>query len=191
MGVTESAATLDAKKFDSSRLETVFNHCFEESDRTRLHGGAEEPFYDPATAPDSYHALRYRADYFASALHEIAHWCIAGAQRRLLPDFGYWYTPEGRRLAEQRAFEEVEYKPQALEWFFSKACAYRFQVSLDNHKLMNRDPAAFNDRVLQQALSWQESGLTPRSAIFYQALCVEYGTALGPQQLHFDLIELL
>jgi elongation factor P hydroxylase len=190
MGLTGSIPTLEVEQYDSFRLETVFNQCFQERYRTRLYGGAEEPLYQPATAPDSYHALRYRADYFASALHEIAHWCIAGRQRRLLSDFGYWYTPEGRSSDQQRAFEDVEYKPQALEWFFSKACAYRFQVSLDNHKLMSLDPAAFKDRVLQQAGSWQETGLPTRSAIFYQALCLEYGTALNNEQLRFDLKEL-
>jgi elongation factor P hydroxylase len=190
MAITESVPTLEAEQFDSSCLEKVFNRCFEESYRTRLHGGADEPFYQPATAPSSHHALHYRADFFASALHEIAHWCIAGSQRRLQPDFGYWYTAEGRSLDQQRAFEEVECKPQALEWFFSQACAYRFQLSVDNHALVSLDSSAFKDRVLEQARTWQIIGLSARSAVFYQALCLEYGTALGSEQLRFNLVDL-
>ncbi len=50
---------------------------------------------------------------FASALHEISHWCIAGKARRELVDFGYWYCPDGRDAMTQSQFEDVEVKPQA------------------------------------------------------------------------------
>ena len=83
-----------------------------------------EPYYQPATGECDMHRLFYRSDYFASALHEVAHWCIAGERRRQLADFGYWYTPDGRSPQQQSAFEAVEAKPQPLDWFFSLACGY-------------------------------------------------------------------
>jgi elongation factor P hydroxylase len=61
-------------------------------------------------------------DYLASALHEVAHWCLAGVERRKLEDYGYWYSPDGRSRGEQSAFENVEARPQALEWILSDTC---------------------------------------------------------------------
>ena len=60
--------------FAAKRLETVFNQCFARRWRTRLVGGAGEPLYQPAAAGADEHLLFYRRDYFASALHEAAHW---------------------------------------------------------------------------------------------------------------------
>ena len=179
--------------FHPARVERVFNDCFADSCNTQLVGGAAEPFYQPADEPGAYHALHYRGDYFASALHEVAHWCIAGAQRRQQVDFGYWYTPEGRSVEQQCAFETVEYKPQALEWFFAQACAYRFQVSPDNPDLASTgllDTEVFQYRVLQQALTWKAVGLPTRAGVFYAALCREFGTAVPADQLSFTLAQL-
>jgi elongation factor P hydroxylase len=179
--------------FLSARLERVFNSCFHARYHTRLFGGAAEPVYQPGGFASKCNALYYREDYFASALHEVSHWCIAGVQRRQQPDFGYWYAPEGRSLDQQRAFETAERKPQALEWYFSKACGYRFQVSIDNLQLANaglHDATAFRHAVLEQALIWQEQGMPPRAAVFYQALCYEFGTAVPAAQLQFSLAEL-
>jgi elongation factor P hydroxylase len=121
-----------ADNFQAQRLEEVFARCFSRRWRTRLVGGADEPSYQPATDRHALHVLHYRSDYFASALHETAHWCIAGERRRQLPDFGYWYAPDGRDQQQQLAFEAVEARPQALEWLFSLACGYRFRISVDN-----------------------------------------------------------
>jgi elongation factor P hydroxylase len=180
--------------FRSARLEKVFNICFADSMNTQLVGGAEEPLYQPAATPIEHHALYYRADYFASALHEVAHWCIAGERRRLQTDFGYWYAPDGRNLQQQRAFQAVESRPQALEWYFSKACDYRFQVSLDNLGLpdsRNADSSAFQRSVLLQARHWKQTGLPGRAATFFQALCREFGTNVPARKLAFSLAELL
>lgn len=93
--------------------------------------GADEPEYLPATHNQPARIM-FAHGYFASALHEISHWCIAGEQRRTLPDLGYWYAPDGRTAEQQALFEQVEIKPQALEWLFTTACQRKFQVSLDN-----------------------------------------------------------
>ncbi len=179
--------------FCASRLVRVFDASFSERWQTCLHGGADEPFYRPSREVGEKHALFFRSDYFASALHEVAHWCIAGDERRQQRDFGYWYAPHDRDPDQQRAFEAVETKPQALEWIFSKACAYRFRPSADNLDLAARgllDTAGFNRRVLAEDRGWQAKGLHRRAAIFYRALCEEFRTDRPPEALQFDLAEL-
>lgn len=175
------------------RLERVFARCFETGQRTRLLGGAQEPLYQPAPVAGECHTLYYRQDYFASALHEVAHWCMAGTERRQQVDFGYWYAPDGRTAELQQAFEKVEYKPQALEWYFAKACSYHFQVSVDNLDTLEGDlpdTRGFRRRVFEQVMYWQRHGLPARADVFYRALCREFATATEPRELQFSLDEL-
>jgi len=177
-------------RFSSARLEPVFERCFLREYHTRLQGGAPEPVYLPARGEGQENTLCYRADYFASALHETAHWCIAGRARRRLEDFGYWYAGDGRSACRQRDFESVEDKPQALEWFFSLACGWRFRVSVDNLDPRSGalpDTTSFRRRILSRALYWQRTGLPPRAGVFYRALCREFDTALSPRQLDLKL----
>ena len=192
MNAVAQADTSRVTGFSSERLEAVFDACFARACYTRLQGGAQEPLYQPAAGPGGHHVLHYREDYFASALHEVAHWCIAGPQRRRQTDFGYWYAPDGRSPAQQRAFERVECGPQALEWFFSKACGYRFRVSLDNltGAAAVTDVRRFQQSVIGRARDWQGRGLPARASVFFGALCREFGTVLGPEQLQFTLEEL-
>ena len=95
---------------------------------TRLVGGYTEPFY--LAGPPS--EIRFREDFVRSALHEVAHWCVAGAERRKQDDFGYWYCPDGRDQAQQQAFEQVEIRPQAIEAEFCQALGIPFSPSQDN-----------------------------------------------------------
>jgi len=191
MGAPVSTSCLqEPSTFDVGRLEAVFADCFGSSHNTRLLGGVDEPLFRPANTDSPENSLFYREDFFASALHEISHWCIAGESRRQLLDFGYWYAPEGRSPDQQRAFESVEVKPQALEWFFSKACGYRFRVSVDN--LDSRtgelpDTRDFCARVHHQALDWQQQGLPERAQIFYRALCLEFGGSQPAAELELQL----
>jgi len=177
--------------FSSSRLEQVFAACFAARWRTRLVGGAQEPLYQPATTDDDLHLLHYRLDYFASALHETAHWCIAGERRRRLCDFGYWYHADGRSLEKQREFEQVESRPQALEWFFSRACGYRFRVSSDNLGAPEEDHLCFKQAVVEQARHWERVGLPERAGLFFRALAESFGTGARPAGQRFELEELL
>ena len=192
MGLTSpaAAATPAATEFRAGRLDRLFATCFAGDYRTRLVGGADEPYYQPAASPGQFHQLYYRSDYFASALHEVAHWCIAGQRRRTLPDFGYWYAPDGRDAGQQLAFQAVEVKPQALEWLFSLACGYRFTVSVDNLDLQN-GPAPgtspFKRQILAQARAWQSSGLPHRAGLFFAALAGEFGTGLQLEDLRLQL----
>jgi elongation factor P hydroxylase len=158
-----------------------------------LCGGAAEPFYQPAVGVGEPHRLWYREDFFASALHEIAHWCIAGRERRLLPDFGYWYAPEGRNPAQQAAFEQVEVGPQALEWCFARACGYRFQVSTDNLAAEQggaTDHSAFKRAVCAEAERRVRAGLGPRAQRFCRALQQAFGDNTPWQSWRFTLADL-
>lgn len=111
-------------------LIKLFNSLFKPQ-HTILVRGDHEPEYFPETF-DQPAQIVFAHGYFASALHEISHWCIAGKKRRKFNDFGYWYAPDGRTAQQQAAFEKVEIKPQALECLFTLSCQRRFQVSQDN-----------------------------------------------------------
>lgn len=158
----------------------MFEQCFFDSYNTHLCGGSDEPVYLPAELNGEAHRLIYREDFFASALHEIAHWCIAGAQRRTQTDFGYWYTPDGRNAGQQRAFEQAEIKPQALEWIFSEAAGLRFQISVDNLNGPPEDEQSalenFRAVVWRQVCKYCEQGLPERAKVFAQALERAFGT---------------
>lgn len=167
----------------SQLVETVFQDLFAISHNTQLIGGAAEPVYWPAGfAGDDNRAdinrLYYRQDYFASALHEVAHWCIAGEKRRRQVDFGYWYVPDGRTIAQQTAFQQVEVAPQALEWIFSVAADYRFRISPDNLLATDVvDNTVFAAAVREKALHWCACGLPERAARLATALADLYGIA--------------
>jgi elongation factor P hydroxylase len=184
--------------FEAARLERVFNGCFTHDFNTRLLGGHSEPLYLPPTATGGSGSLQYRDDYFASALHEVAHWCLTGADRRLQVDYGYWYAPDGRDLSQQQAFESVEYKPQALEWLFAGACLYPFKISLDNLSPDGEDignPLEFKQRIVTQAQLWQSRGLPSRGQCFFAALCREFRAGLSAEatlgSLALNLSELI
>lgn len=153
----------------------VFHELFFARYNTRLEGGGAEPLYQPMSDASSAHVIQFTHDYFASALHEVAHWCIAGAERRKLEDYGYWYAPDGRTAAQQQLFEQVEVKPQALEWVFSQAAGSRFRLSADNLSGGLSHSSRFRDSVWRQARSYCEQGLPERAAAFAQGLASEFG----------------
>ena len=174
--VVQSGAQAE-QVFSSKRLEQVFTRCFEAEFSTRLVGGAIEPLYQPAQDQQQLHSIFYRNDYFASALHEVAHWCLAGAARHERVDYGYWYASDGRDTFAQRAFESVEYKPQALEWIFARASGWRFRISVDNLEAFDGsvpDTGEFSQRILAQVHAWQAQGLPSRAQRFFDALLVEF-----------------
>jgi len=80
----------------------------------------------------------------------VAHWCIAGKNRRKLDDYGYWYSPDGRDNAQQKNFYKVEALPQALEKYFHQCIGSRdFHLSLDNlgSELLKEDISSFKGLV--------------------------------------------
>ncbi len=164
-------------RHDPDDLIMLFNDRFRETFRTVLVRGSDEPEYLPATEPDGFAQIIFAHGYYASALHEISHWCIAGEYRRTLRDFGYWYCPDGRSMKQQQAFEKAEVKPQALEWLFANAAGARFHVSVDNLSGSGAwDEDAFRRNVTAQANDYLEHGLPARAGMFFQSLRTFYGT---------------
>ncbi len=168
------------------QLEQVFQNCFYQHYRTRLVGGASEPLYQPGCGNIDDHQVMYRQDFFASALHEVAHWCIAGDQRRQHIDYGYWYVPDGRDATRQRQFEQVEVKPQAVEWHFALACGVPFRISADNLDGEVRTGGMFARSVSEQAQQYCRDRLPPRAEQFRLALAEEFGGAARPSPVRFE-----
>jgi len=97
---------------------------------------------------------------------------VAGARRRQLADYGYWYSPEGRSAAGQSAFFAVEAKPQALESLFCDACGIDFAPSVDNVEcdVDSRLLMAFEQRIAHWRQTYQRLGLPPRADRFAAVL---------------------
>jgi hypothetical protein len=156
----------------ATQLVAAFRACFYSSFNTRLIGGAYEPLYIPASdhAPAT---IFFRYDYPSSALHEVSHWCIAGHDRRLLEDYGYWYESDARDLQAQKVFEQVEVKPQAVECVLHWAAGLPFRVSVDNLALPDYDATHFEQAVMTQVGSYIDSGLPKRAEIFSRYLLAQ------------------
>lgn len=162
----------------------VFNQCFSQTFNTRLVRGNDEPIYLPAGATDigieaqEYAQVVFAHGYYASALHEIAHWCLAGAERRKKIDFGYWYCPDGRSAAQQAEFQKVEIKPQAIEWGLCIAAGFEFNVSCDNLSGdefgEQPDHLAFREQVHDQVKMYLEQGFPERAQTLMRALSEFY-----------------
>lgn len=159
----------------SADLERLFAQTFRQRYNTVLIGGSDQPLYQVANAHQTFNTIYFTQDYFASALHEVAHWCVAGVERRQQEDYGYWYAPDGRTEQQQQAFEQVEVKPQSLEWLFSVACGFRFRVSADNLTLGCGPSEAFKRNILRQVHDYLVHGIPDRAGQFCQCLEAYYG----------------
>jgi elongation factor P hydroxylase len=157
-------------------LIELFNGTFLRSENTELVRGEAEPIYLPADADYPHDRIVFAHGFYASALHEIAHWCIAGTERRRRVDYGYWYRPDGRDAREQAEFERVEARPQAIEWALSIAAGFRFEVSVDNLSGVAADRHAFRRRVHAQLAGYCRRGFPPRAERFMDELQRFYGT---------------
>lgn len=166
----------------------IFSEQFLLAENTRLVKGDDEPIYLPADERYSYHRVIFAHGFYASAFHEISHWCIAGKERRLLEDFGYWYAPDGRDAIQQNKFEQVEIKPQALEWAFCIASGFKFNVSADNLSGIEVDRYGFQCKVFKQVQQYLEHGFPKRAEIFIEALIEFYQPGLI---LNADMFEFI
>jgi elongation factor P hydroxylase len=175
------------------QIVLLFNKMFQQTYNTQLIGGGSEPEYIPAADRFSYHRIIYTQDYSASALHEIAHWCIAGEQRRLQHDYGYWYIPDGRNQRQQTEFEWVESKSQALEWIFAKACKHQFMVSVDNlsnvQSQFEGSSHNFKKNIVKHARRYCQGDLNVRASLWSEALYRQSSADVcdddGSVSLHF------
>lgn len=145
--------------------------------QTQLVAGSSEPVYLPAATNDAFHRIVFAHGYFNSALHELAHWCLAGAERRLKEDYDYWYCPDGRDAGQQAAFEQVEVKPQAIEWWLASVTGRPFRTSTDNLKGTPTDNRPFRQAVQHQAERYLLDGLPARANVAVKRLCDRFGRA--------------
>ncbi len=157
-------------------LISIFEQTFFSRYNTRLVKGDDEPIYLPADDSVDYHRIVFAHGFFASALHEISHWLVAGKSRRLLEDFGYWYLPDGRSAQQQAEFEAVEVKPQAIEWALCVAAGFKFNVSCDNLSGAQPDRFAFEQKVYQRVKTLLEQGFNERTERMLKALAEFYHT---------------
>jgi len=167
-------------------LIRIFNDCFELTYNTKLLKGDNEPLYLPADQNRSYHSIFFAHGFFSSALHECSHWLIAGETRRKQIDYGYWYMPDGRTAIQQQHFQQVEAKPQAMEWLLSKAANYPFRLSFDNLLGDESDTEEFRQAIYQQIIYYCQQGLPARAALFRQKLCHFYCTSYDLTIQQFD-----
>ena len=177
-------------QFSIDDLIHLFDKLFKDTENTVLVKGEDEPLYLPKSASSPHHQIIFAHGFFASALHELAHWCIAGIERRQKIDYGYWYEPDGRTLKQQESFAAVEARPQALEWVFNKACGRRFHISLDNLDGLPGDDLPFKKAVLAQIAHLQQGGLPPRAEKLQRRLAHFYGQSDDWLDYRFCLSEL-
>ena len=152
----------------SDQVAACFERCFAKTDNTQLRGGASEPLYEPGEPA----IIWFRHDYLRSALHEAAHWCLAGAARRKLQDYGYWYSEDDRCAVQQAAFFAVEAKPQAIEKLFCEALSIPFSISVDNLSLQLtvEERQQFERRVAEHREHYLNNGMPIRAQRFVDAL---------------------
>lgn len=160
-------------KTTAKDIELIFDSQFRKQYQTILRGGFDEPFYKASDLSQVDHCIGYRSDFLASALHEVAHWCVAGESRRLKDDYGYWYIPDGRTREEQLLFFQAEALPQALEKYFHKCIgSHLFHLSIDNlHGLVSRQEEL--EFAAQVEIHYQKcirGDLPIRGKVFSQAL---------------------
>lgn len=170
-----------ANREPAKRISQVFNGLFAVSAQTVMVGGGAEPLYVPASG-DQPARLVYTRNYAASALHEAAHWCIAGAVRRRQVDYGYHYDPPPRSTTQRQRFFGSELRCQALELLFTAAAGQPFQVSIDDLDAPEASAAEtgageFDAEVRAAAVAMHRRGLPPRAAQLRGALAAEFNSA--------------
>lgn len=181
----------NTQSHEISDIIELFNRTFSQTHNTRLVCCEPEPIYRPVDNECSFNRIVFAHGFFSSALHEIAHWCVAGKERRKLEDFGYWYEPDGRSEERQAEFERVEVKPQALEWIFSVASNHPFHFSADNLEGDAQPSIEFMQNVYQQVQEHLTNGLPNDAKLWSDALIEHYrkGKALKLSEFKIPTIE--
>ena len=152
-----------------SEVAAVFNCTFSDHSVV-MRGGYREPMYIPGMDVAE---IRYTLDHTASALHEAAHWCIAGRRRRRNTDYGYFYEPPPRSGMHRVRFEDVDIEAQSVEVLLAEAAGSQFQPSADDVDVPLFLLEAFSSRILERARERRQVGLPKRADKFRVALWLE------------------
>lgn len=155
-------------------LATVFNMTFNESEQTILMATDDEPCYLPKDEQYPFNRIYYTKDSYTSLMHEVAHWCRAGKERRQLPDYGYWYQAEDRSPEAQQLYVASESKTQALEWIFCVAAGVCIQIIPENQPYSFKPSLEFRKSIYMAVLHYLQKGLSDRPERFKQALLNYY-----------------
>jgi elongation factor P hydroxylase len=156
----------------AARIAATFTRIFGDSHRTQMVGGGPEPLYEPAT-DERPARIVFTQDYPASALHEAAHWCLAGATRRAQRDYGYGYSPGPRDALARAEFFATECDVQALEALFAEVCGVRFVISADDFAAPHAELEAFEARV-RERIETRRHKLPERAVLLRAALAAEF-----------------
>ncbi len=162
-----------------------FNDLF--GPAVQMQGGGDEPLYVPPAAGRPGRII-FNRDFPASALHEAAHWCLAGAARRAQVDYGYLDLPPPRSPAQQAAFCRWECRVQAVELLLTQATGLPFRVSLDDLAVSPQTRVQFAAQVQAAAQQMQVAGLPPRGAALRAALARAFaaGRTAAGEKPHAD-----
>lgn len=165
-------------------LTKLLNQSYLKDYQTVLIGGFDEPFYQ-ASINGKIAEIQFSHDYIRSALHELAHWCVAGVERRKTDDYGYWYAQDGRNQQQQDEFFKLEIKPQAIEWAFSIICGVKFEASVDNLINSVEGIDEFKSSLSKQLRIYLDGGFSKRVSEIIRILSEHQGIA-NPEKYIFS-----
>ncbi len=97
-------------------LIDIFNQTFYVDYNTKLGLGGDETIYLPADERVSYHRIILHVAFMLPLCMKSLTG-VAGPQRRLLEDFGYWYEPDGRTAQVQAEFEKWKFVRKLMSGF--------------------------------------------------------------------------
>ena len=168
-------------------LANLFNATFETAENTILVATMDEPHYMPHGDDRLGNCIFYTQDSYTSLMHEVAHWCRAGKERRQLPDYGYWYQAEDRSSEAQALYLQSESKTQALEWIFCVAAGVHVQIIPENQPHSFEPSLEFKKSIYAATLNYLQKGLSDRAERFKQVLLKHY----RPQAIFDETLFLL
>jgi len=157
---------------NAKRLILLFNAAFGKEYNVVLKSDSHEPDYIASLDPAIPNVINFANGYCNSALHEIAHWVIAGEKRRKQHDYGYWYAADGRNPEQQKLFQQLEVYPQAIEKAFCEALNKPFRASVDNlnQPVSSSEIEAFEEKIENKKNQLKLQGFPLRAQQFLDAL---------------------
>ncbi len=132
----------------------------------------------PADAEVPYNRIVFAHGFYASAIHEISHWCIAGKARRELVDFSATGIARMGVMPKRKASLKMLKRSRRHSTGCSVlAAGYPLNVSCDNLEGdFEPDRVVFQRRVHAQVMDYLANGIPERPARFIKALQNYYHT---------------